>query len=503
MLFIIITLILSLLFFQYNSNIIVLPFRKNNPSTSLEEFYTKELFTEVSVGDPPQTLNININADSFIFYIQPGLCYHSSPSFYNYSKSKTFHMETSALIDCFDEYADGAYARDIFTFYNSTNLQTNITQKGFEFYFSSYISYKVFKNVCGIIGLGLKDKKTNYIYNLDSFLKSLKTKGLINDYSWTYLFFEKEDSKIFNLFNITNQYIMDNYNGLLILGNYTNENNPNNNYKDTNENSYLQILAAETNKTLKWSLVFGKIYCKYKEEISIKKDIYADLSIDYDYIISTKEYFEKLIYPFFNSYLKKQICKINEVKKNGFMYQVISCDKTLFTIKDIKQFSTIYFFHRELNFTFELRNEELFHEINNTIFFCILKNVGKYNEDTWKLGKIFLRKYHFGFNQDSKTIRFYNKMEIYNQFKKGNNNGNLKNNINLKFNKNIIWIIVCVFCLIMGIYIGNKIIIRNKKMRANELQDEYEYKVENVNNNKKNNFLGEKNIEMGIKGLLI
>ena len=495
------TFIFSLLFFQYNSNIICLPFRKNIPLTDLDEFYTRELYTEVSVGDPPQTLNININPISGIFYLQPGLCFSSSPSFYNYSKSKSFHMIISEFEeeDYNDEFSDGAFASDIFTFYNSIDLQTNITKKGFEFFYSSFISYQTFKNVCGIIGLGLKSKDSNF--GLDTFLNCLKKKGLINDYYWTYLYFEKEGSKIINLPNITNKYIIDNYDGLLILGNYTYKYNPNENYKNENDNSYLQILAAEKDKVLKWSLVFHKIYCKYTEEISIKRNFYADLSIDYDYIISTKEDFEKLIYPFFNSYLEKQICKINEILKNGFMYQVISCDKAFFTIKDIKKFPTIYFFHHDFNYTFELQNEELFQEINNNIYFLILKNVGKFNEDIWKLGKIFLRKYHFGFNQDSKVIKFYNKIKEYNQFKKGNNKENNKTNNKSKLNMNIIWIIVCVICLIIGIYIGNKIIIRNKKMRENELNDEYEYKPENLNNNKKSNFFKEKNIEMGIKDL--
>ena len=498
MLFIINTFILSLLFFQNNSNIIVLPFRKNIPSTNLDEFYSKELYTEVSVGDPPQTLNLNINSDSFIFYLMPGLCYHSSPSFFDYSKSKTFNMTTSGFQEeeYFDGYSKGAFATDIFTFYNSTDLQTNITKKGFEFFYYSYISYNVFKNVCGIIGLGLKS--TNNNFNLDTFLNISKKKGLIEDYFWTYLYFEKKRNKIVNAPNITNKYIIDNFEGLLILGNYTNEYNPN--FNNKNEKSYLQILAAEKNKTLKWSLVFSKIYCKYKEEISITKDIYADLSIDYDYILSTKEYFDKLIYPFFNSYLEKQICELNDINRHNFMYQVISCDKNLFTINDIKKFPTLYFFHHDFNYTFEFTNEELFQEINNIIYFSILKNIGKFNEDVWKLGKIFLKKYHFGFNQDTKMIKFYNKMDVNNQFKRGNK-GNVNNNIKSKLNMNIIWIFVCVLCLIIGIYFGNKIIIRKKKMRANELQDEYEYKAENLNNNKKNNFLGEKNIEMGTKRL--
>ena len=498
MLFNIKCFIFSILFFQYNTNIIVLPFRESIPKLIQENdyltyhFYSKELYTEISIGDPIQSLNFNINTESFIFYLQPNICYKNSPSYYNHSKSKTFKLVTFGFEeeDFYDELGEGVFASDIFTFYNSTDLNSNVTQNAFEFFFSSYLSYRKFENFCGILGFGLKQRYTDY--NLDTFLNSLKRQGLINDYSWSYIYFEKENNKIINLPKITNKYIIDNFDGLLILGNYTYD------YmlKSNEFNNYIQISAAEKEKHIKWALIFHKIYCKYnKEEISITNDFYADLSINYDYIISTKDYFEKIISPFFNPYLENNICKTNEIKKNGFMYEVIYCDQNLFTNNDIKKFPNIYLYHYGFNFTFELKHNELFKEMNNNIFFLILKNIGRFNEDIWKLGKIFLKKYHFSFNQDSKSIKFYYNMKLNEQYQ-NNNNKNKK----INFNINFIWMIVCLICLIIGIYIGSRIIVKNRKMRANELLDEYEYKAEN-DKNKNNKFLGEKNIEMGTKGL--
>ena len=494
------TFILLLFFFQYNTKIIVLPFRHNIPKSNLEngilqQFTSKELYTEISVGNPPQCLNFNINTESFIFYLQPDICYDNSPSFYNHSKSKTFHLETSDFEDedYNDELGDGAYASEIFSLYNSTDLNTNITNITFQFFYSSYLYFKKAKNVCGILGFGLKQRTADY--SLDTFLNSLKAIDLINEYTWTYIYFEKNEDKILNFPKITNAYIIDNFDGLIILGNYSNENNLNEN----NKNNFLSVLAAEKDKNLKWSLIFHKIFFnnkENKEEISITKDIYADLSINYDYIVSTREYFEKLILPLFNYYLEKQICNINKAKKSAYIYEVIFCDKKLFTDKDIKKFPTIYFYHYDFNYTFELTNDELFQEINDNIFFLIVKNIGDFNKDIWRLGKIFLKKYHFSFNQDSKMINFYNNMNFNKKYKKGKNK-NIKN----KINSNYLWIIICIICLIIGFYIGNKIIIRNRKKRANELQDEYEYKIEKDKNDKKSNFIGEKNIEMGTKGL--
>ena len=499
MLFIINLFILSIFFFQCKSNIIVLPFRESIPKFNLENddithhFLSKELYTEISVGEPSQTINFNINTESFIYYLQPDLCYKNSPSYFNHSKSKSFHLITFGFEDedFNDELGDGLFASDTFTFYNSTDLNTNITKKGFEFFFSTYLSYQRYNNICGILGFGLKQRYTDY--NLDTFLRALKKKVLISELSWTYIYFEKENNKVINLPKISNKYIINNFDGLLILGNYTYDYNINNNEL----NSYISILAAEKEKNLKWSLIFRKIYCFYnKEEISITKNIYVDLSINYDYIIATKEYFEKLIFPFFNSYFENDICKTYKLQKSVYNYEVIFCDKNSFTYKDIKKFPNLYFYHIDFNFTFELTNDELFKEMNNNIFFLILKNIGNFNEDIWKLGKLFLKKYHFGFNQDSKTIKFYHNMISNSQNTKNNN----KKNIKISFNVNYIWIIVCIICLIVGVCIGTRIIVKNRKMRANELQEDYDYKVENDKNNKKS-ILGEKNIEMGTKGL--
>ena len=129
MLFIINSFILSILFLKYNTNIIVLPFRENKPNLNFNlsnEFYSKELYTEVLIGDPPQHLVININPENYLYYIQPFLCYENIQSYYNHSLSRTFHEITEICEDITDEYNDGLYASDFFSFYNSTDLQTNL-----------------------------------------------------------------------------------------------------------------------------------------------------------------------------------------------------------------------------------------------------------------------------------------------------------------------------------------------------------------------------------------
>ena len=481
--------ILQILFVIYNCNIIVLPFRStNNAKDIYKNFFVKELYTEVSIGSPPQNLNININPDNFIFYISPDICYDYSPSYYNYSNSKSFFLISAGPEeDGFYSLGGGTYARDLFSFFNSTDLKNNISNIMLEFFYSSYLSFQKYNQICGVLGLGLKKRNGNN--GFDTFLSVLKKKRLINSYSWTYLFFNKDNDakKILNIPDISNKYIIHNFDGMIIIGNYSRINtNINNN------DNILTSLAIERDNELKWDIIINKIYNKYEDINCNDKKVYLDLSINYDYIISPKIFFDKLIIPYFTPYIKNKKCNLKEIKNDIYIYDIIICDKNIFKEKDIINFPTIYFYHMNFNYTFELTYKDLFEMRNNDIFFLIIKNKNNFNQDIWRMGKIFLEKYFFSFNQDAKTINFHLDNIINNEDIK------IKNKHKNKFNINYIWILICFICLIIGIYLGNRFIIKNRKLRANELQDEYEYKE---NNDKKNIFLNEKNIEMGIKGL--
>ena len=496
--YIIITILLS----QYNNKMIVLPFRTNQNNfvgdiNVWDKFFPKELYTEVLIGDPPQCLNINIDTEKYIFYISNRICYANSPSYYNHSKSKSLYILNFGIEDMFDETSEGLFATELFSFYNSTNFSTNVTIDEFDFFYDTYLLMRpnTLNKVCGVAGLGLQKRYGDS--KADTFLGVLKKKNLINNYSWTYIYFDKDikNNKILNLPAINNKYIINNYDGLIILGKYPHEYNPN----DYDEKYFVSILATERDNYLKWDITFNRIYCDNGNQFNISEKIpQASLSLDNDYVVAPIDFFEQIILPFFNPYFIKLICNIHEIKKSTYEYEIIFCDKELFKNDDISKFPTIYFYHKDFNYTFELTYEDLFEEMNDNIFFLMVKNKRNNYKNLWKMGKIFLRKYHFSFNQDSKMISFYNNMKAYNHH--ATNKNNIIDKSHKKFNTNYIWIIVCVVCLIFGIYIGNRFIIRNRKIRANELEDQYDYKSDTINNNKKS-FSNEKNIEMRTKSL--
>ena len=477
--------ILLILFSKCYSKIIALPFKSYikkdiiEDENILDNFFPKKIYTELLIGDPPQCLNINLNSETFAFYISHTECDQNFTSYYNYNKSKSFDIIINEFIDEGFEFYDGYYASDFFSFYNSTDLRTNISKKGFEFIYSSYINQEF--NTCAIAGLGFKDRYSDY--NGDTFISSLKKKGLINNYFWTYIYFDKDikNKIIINLPEIDNQNIIQNYDGMILIGNYTYEYNS----LEFNEKYVVSTLAVERDKNLKWDIIFKNIYLGDNKKNINEKEVQADLSINYDYVVSPIEYFDKICLPFFTTYITEKKCQIQEIKKSVYTFEIISCDKKLFTIDDIKKFSTIYFYHYEFNFTFELNYNDLFEEINDKIFFLIVKNKGSFNQNLWKLGKIFLKKYQLSFNQDSKTI------SLYNNIMKNNDKSSIPKKEETKFNKDYIWIFICLVCLALGIYIGTKIIVKNRKKRANELKDDYDYKIEKEDNKRSDLLTGE------------
>lgn len=140
----------------------------------------------------------------------------------------------------------------------------------------------------------------------------MKKKSLIDKYSWTYIFFQKylnQNNKIFNLPKINNDYIINNFEGIIIIGNYPHEYNP----IDYDQKYFVSTLATERDNNLKWDIIFNKIYTTEDQNNIIGKNIQADLSINYNDIISPKEFFDNIILSFFNFFITNQICKIRRI----------------------------------------------------------------------------------------------------------------------------------------------------------------------------------------------
>ena len=200
-------------------------------------------------------------------------------------------------------------------------------------------------------------------------------------------------------------------------------------------------------------------------------------------ITGTYEYNQIIKKDFFDNY--KNNCFANYSGD----YLIYYCEKSdNFTIENLKNFPKIYFQHIEFNYTFELDYEDLFIEKNGKFWFLIVFD-SYFDLDQWYFGNLFLQKYNFTFDIENKLIGFYNPNlpKIDNEQKedeKGKDEENKKSNhdfSNNGMNYSVVIGLVIIFgivFIIVGILIGKKFLNKkNKKKRANELDDNYEYNV--------------------------
>jgi hypothetical protein len=109
-----------------------------------------------------------------------------------------------------------------------------------------------------------------------------------------------------------------------------------------------------------------------------------------------------------------------------------------------------------------LNGEDVFKEYNNYYLFMIIFK--EYSYKLWTLGQIFMKKYNFYFDSDKKLIGCFEKIIQEKE----------KNNFITFFDK-IKWYLFIIIGIIIGFLIGKKIRDKARKLRANELEDNYEY----------------------------
>ena len=126
----------------------------------------------------------------------------------------------------------------------------------------------------------------------------------------------------------------------------------------------------------------------------------------------------------------------------------------------------------------------MFEDLDDRLYFQIIFEKNN-NNIIWKLGEPFTSLYKFVFNQEQKTIGFYNPLLKKNPNSKfdfdnieknntyiNNNDGSnstMKNILN--FIQKFLFILVCIFIIF---YIFRKICIK-RKIRANELIENFDY----------------------------
>ena len=433
----------------------------NQDISFYSQLYDNILYTIFRIGEPNQLILGIFNYDSNMFEINSNeICNKQNDYNYSYTNSKT--SEIISKIEG-DAYFPGSLIINdtiIIDLIENNQKKTEIIED-FQFKFEEPrkswgkddILNKLF---CADIGFQINREKKVW----SKLLKQLKQNNLIDSYK------------------ITMNYSSDNE-GYFYIGNFPHE------YDQYNFKEFQLISTYAIPRTS---------FCQFR---ILMEDVYSIINETKKFIISYKEvffhlelgliecpvdYFNFIKNVFFKDYLNKTICSLEYMTKNLNNYYMIMCEDDISS--DLKSFPSIYFYHSELNKTFVLDYNDLFHHENNKYYFLIIYST--FSGSYWKLGKPFLKKYQITLDLDSKLIYFYDSFKKYNK----ENNDKIEDGdlytINLK---EILLITLCCFLFVILFVVLIKGIKKSRKKRAHELKDdEYDYTgSDNINTDNESN----------------
>ena len=425
-------------------------------------------YSFINIGNPPQKTEVQLSKEAIGFVMKEDICLTNN--YYNKNKSLSLIQTHNYDEDKYSKRVIVVNETIDFPIYNSeTKKFSEITISDFSFIYNKtnetvygYIEEEIEKekegNACIILGLQFECKTGQFFCKI--FPDYLKEKGLTSSHNFFFLYNnDKEKEK-------------SGYDSSLIIG----ENPHNYNKEKYHEDNYIKSNALNYASEKAWALEFHNyFYSKNGTKIvfhlgDIKDKVKGIFWFDLDIIIGISKYLKEIKENYFDYYQKE--CKVNSVNlKDNINYEVISCDKEF----DTKDFPNLYFYHSDYNYTFELTEKDLFQIRGDQKYFLIVFD--KDSNYPWKFGKLFMKKYFFNFDVNSKTIGFYKDLTIANSDKKFNN-------------KLLIWILFPIILIIFGVggfFLGKMIYNKNRKKRANELDDDYEYQQKNKEEKLKDN----------------
>ena len=371
--------------------------------------------------------------------------------YYSSSKSKSYKF----VEDCYD------YIFDFLSIKNQCGNETvfltkknNIKEKEQINPINIYIKFKEvvdYDHRPGIIGLS---------YNND-FISELKERKEISKYDFSFKYTNPTEDK-----------------GELIIGDLPHIYDKDN-YNEENLRSTKIILEG----SVKWSINFD-IYITLKNQSQKEKHLAIDniaaFYIEEFFITGSHIYMKYIEENFFKKYIELKLCKRKTHNKayysETFFHFLCDIDNEQIRKEFFDEFPVLILSQKEMNYNFSLTAEDLFTIIPDGK--RIIFNVDFIlNSNKWIIGKPFFKKYQLIFNFDSNLISYYiNPKDI--QINKEEENYKRGNGLKIFI---IIFLIFLAF--VVGIILGRVLCIKyNRKMRANELEDNFSYDTNDSNN---------------------
>ncbi len=404
---------------------VIFPFNKKyNPSLTSQYFIYNDLYINFSIGNPKQEIKGILDNNLRGIYI-PNIIVNGK---YNENKSNTY---------IYDYISD------------STKIQRKLIYNGYTFLTKSSKETLFFNQGKG---------KEEIPYNNFSFI--LLTSNTTNEKLETAIIglLASSNKDTFNTFfqlkekNIIS-FIYNNENsGEIILGDYPHE------YYNNLDTSSLKLFKAKSFLG-EWIMEFSNI--KYGNKNDSNKN--AVFKNNIKGIISNRYYHEYVNNTFFGDLFIQKKCFFETIKnKNKKLSEltIYYCDKDI----NIKQFESLEFISKEMNFSFVFDYNDLFQVYNNKYVFLVFFD-NSFSEK-WKLGEIFIKKYNVFLDMDSKLFGFYTRNNI--------------KSYSFYFIFIISFLLFIIFVLIICLF-TQIIKIKKRKIRANELEDNFEY-ISSLNN---------------------
>ena len=461
---------------KHFSGIIVIPFKTyiepepnkfESPSDIFKYWSKNILYTNTFIGTPSQNITLLLNSQSFSSSIFNHMC---DIPFSSYEKEKSSSYSLIKYINSYSTMRNATLINETIYLYTDLKTEKLIPFNSFSLIYSQNeketqgSSYEYHPNTCMNIGFQLSwiypyDRQSNFIFQLKQKFNIIET------YDFTFEYTTKTEGRI-------------------VIGTephfYEKEK-----YSETQYRITLAV-NSESGNQRDFFLNFDSIYVPYMNKISGKSfnesiSMVKSVKIVIDMgMISAPEGYKEIIDRFFFKDMKKEgKCKEEETKD----YYFYVCNKNT-AENDIKNnFPNLYFDMKQFHKIFVLTYEDLFRIKNDKIYFLIYfrsMNFGNYFE----MGKIFLQKYSFTFNPETKMIGYYN-FDLP--------GGKNKNNTNIKeenyFKNAFVWVGIIVVIIIFGVlgfFIGKFVYDKVRKKRMNEVDDNFDY---NPQKNKDDNKL--------------
>ena len=426
-------------------------FNETTPSDIIKSILAQKLFGIIELGTPKQKVDVRIEFDTNNFYITKNDAFIHKSENTNFNNLNKYNSNSSNSLTILENGI----------LFNDDNLiMTDIAKENFYFNnIKTEIEFCLVKVIedpsSGGIGLQLYPPSYSNTNSI-SFLEKIKNKGLSNNYAWSIIYNDKEGND-----------------GYLLLGDYLhNVDNKEKYLKDGkyDGDSLYSEHALSYENIIKTEFYMDElIVYKINDKNQIKERKYLHIKLDYNLGgIVCSNLFQYYLQS--NIFTKSNYCYKDKFLLNDKIYYFYYCEKNNFINKKIKDmFPTFLFINHNFNSNFTIIPDDIFIEKGDYIYCLMLFDLSEKNG--WILGRPFLKKYQFTFEQESKKIFFY--LE---------NNNIIINGVKKSTLVKIIIVLFIIFS-ILGFFIGRIIYKKHfKKKRKNELDDSFVY---NVNNDSK------------------